>query len=187
MSEPEAPPLLVVTGRVPARLVGIGTVAGFGVTPLSVVGILLLARSASRSAWVSETAVGKTLNTLDSIRDSVGVAAPVVVASVVLLGAGFVCMNGVAGFLGRRSGAVTVLAKGIVWAPAIAAPAAVPWENLAGFRDTPHPWVEVLDKRGVRRTIPAPSEGERLAICETLARFLPDLGLPEDERKKPPA
>jgi hypothetical protein len=92
----------------------------------------------------------------------------------------------VARFFDRRTGEVQVFERGLVWRSAWSwskDPRVIEWDKFEGFRDTPHPWVEVLDKNGRRRTIPTPTEAERERALELLAARLPDLNLPFEERR----
>jgi hypothetical protein len=142
--------------------------------PLSLTAALMLAVTA-QVPWVLNHPLYVWLRTSDL--GWLGVLA--------VIGTGIVSGVLVGVFVGRRSGEVALFEKGIAWLSPGDVPGAIPWENLEGFRDTPHPWVEVVDKRGRCRTIPTPAEADRERLLTVLAVRLPNLGLPFEERSRP--
>lgn len=83
----------------------------------------------------------------------------------------------------RRTGTIAVFDTGLSWRSSWGVGwNVVVWARFAGFRDTPHPWVEVVRHGGRARRIPVASAFFREQLLLTLGRYLPDLGRPPEER-----
>lgn len=169
-------PLLVCRGRLPLIVAG-GLMLGSFLGTLFAVVALVRLTSEHKLPWLANTALGSVLGEMNpGLAGFLGVVLAVPAAWIV------------GAFAERRSGTVTLLEGGILWDVRVHEPGeVVPWGRFEGFRDTPHPWVEVLSRKGVARTIPVSSEPERERLLEVLARFVKNLGLPPDERKEPTA
>ena len=174
MSAEAEKPLLVVSGPISPGLVFVLELTAFAVSTLSLAGLSILVKSKSlpdalERTWLPALIVGQ-----DSLVLTYGILALGIVSAAI-----------VGGFASRRTGEVAVLPRGVVWARKSASALAVEWALLEGFRDTPHPWVEIVRKNGQVRTIPIATEAERLRLLEVLATKLPDLSLPFEERRPP--
>jgi hypothetical protein len=184
----DAKSTLVVRGRVSGRLAGFLVLAAYLVPSLAAFGPVVVARfgvfDPERARdWVSHRFSPSTASALEVAVIAGGALAAVLTAAVT------------ARLLLRRMGEVMVFElAGIVWNIEVPwwtiegqRPDAffVRWEDIQGYRDTPHPWIEILEENGRKHTIPAPTEAERLELLELLATKLPDLGLPLEERRRP--
>lgn len=178
MSEPVEPaPILVVRGRYSISLGGAVTfAAALGIGTMFGTALLLnLASDSGSLPWFFNSRIGELRHWLSPGVD--GFAG---------LGAGLAVGWVVSRYLERRAGEVALREAGIQWLEQVyESDTPVPWAQFEGFRDTPHPWVEVLRTNGAVRTIPVRAEPERDRLLETLARFLPNLGMPADERQRP--
>jgi hypothetical protein len=71
----------------------------------------------------------------------------------------------IARFFAHRTGEVRICDFGVAWDPTTVRP----WSAFEGYRDTPHPWIEIVETNGSCRTIPTPRESERAMVLDLLA------------------